>query len=201
MPSFVITGQTPIIFTHIPCTGGSAIANWFYENEFYFQESIQDFNLEWLPLEFPSLTQIKESYPNSMTFPTVAVVRNPWARLVSGYESLKINPCLFYANKQLQIPTWEEFLASLDNFKTFRWYEITANQVSWIPQGVDFLLKTETLEIDFQPIKAMYGKPNHSLSIVQSSNHIDYKSYYNDFTKRFVATKFENDIDTFKYTF
>jgi len=200
MTTIAILGDTPLTFCHIPKTGGTSIEAWFYNNEYYLEADINNFKILYIN-DHPRLETIQQTYSATANSPTMAVVRNPWSRAVSAYFYSHKHPRIWIHNKMTEIPPWDTFIANIESYTHFDWYEMTTPQVDWIPNGVDFLLKTENLSNDFKVIQEMYGKPDQPLPWVLQSEHTDYRLYYNDEQKAKVARIFEKDIDTFKYTF
>jgi hypothetical protein len=196
MTTINLTGDIPLTFIHIPKTGGTSVEAWFFENEFILQKKYSNFNMEYIT-DHPSLPMIQEKANVVKSF---SIVRNPWARVVSGYFYSCAFPRFFIHNGLKELPTWDEYIDRIDSWQHFDWYELTTNQYEWIPDGVDILLRTETLNADFKQIQDMYGI-DKALRNINTTVHSDYKDYYNDASKSKIARIFEQDIDLFKYTF
>jgi len=147
----------------------------------------------------PSLTLIKEQWPVNRTF---AVVRNPWARMVSAYFYLKQYGFYWEDNNIASVeefPTWNDFVDRLD-YDTKSWNTLTTNQCEWITDGVTYLFKAETLDQEFNVIQKLLRRED-PLPYINTSDHEDYRTYYTDAQKAKIGRAFEKDIDLYKYTF
>ena len=124
-------------------------------------------------------------YPDSVNKFSFAIVRNPWDRLVSYIHSMHDN-------------RWQR----PDRFE----------QLGFIPQVnyimdetgkplVDFIGRYENLEEDFHTICVRIGIPTPPLPHLNSSIHRNYRRYYDEDAKRFVADNYGADIDRFGYRF
>lgn len=133
-------------------------------------------------------------------------VRNPWSRLVSLYFWLK-------TKQHRWLPeTFEKFvqLVADGNYpkpgvKNLEGL-IQANQmIDWLrPNGVwlpNFIGRFENLDSDWRELCSILGLQYRPLPCNNSSNHRDYKDYYNEETKNLVAKRFADDISCFNYTF
>jgi hypothetical protein len=177
MPSIEING---LVFIHIPKTAGVSITNWL-ATHFKVKHNLSNYI-------HPSTTMITNSFNE-----TFAVVRNPWDRTVSLWA--------FYNKiKKTNIP-FDEFVKNLHTYKLniYSWFTFDQPQKAWIPHGVTYLLKFETLEEDFKVIQEKLGcfEP---LEHLNSSEHGDYRTYYTPETWDIVSEVFKDDIEEFGYT-
>lgn len=135
-----------------------------------------------------------------------AFVRNPWDWQVSYYHFiLKETTHIRYELVKSMKGGFEEYL---------EWVIATKNP---FPKGatklqkdiitdydgkliVDFIGRYETLAEDFDRVSQMLNL-NVSLPHLNSSSHRDYRTYYNDRTKKLVEDYFQEDIELFGYTF
>jgi hypothetical protein len=138
----------------------------------------------------------------------IAVVCNPWTRMIEFYNDLK-NPDL---NLQAVIPNYNSInLSSFENFITQLpnlqrdpswkyWWWFTTNHYDWTHGSkftCDYILRLEHLQDDFIPIQNFFDA-----SWPMGLPYIPpYRDQYNDTTKNIVATIFQKDITTFGYTF
>jgi hypothetical protein len=133
---------------------------------------------------------------------TVAVVRNPWSRMVSSYFYLQQYKFYWEYNNITTLddfPTWNQFIDKLD-YDTQSWNSLSTNQCKWIEPGVDFLFKVETLNEEFSVIQDLL-QCALPLPHINTSHHNDYKSYYTDSQRDKIASVFKEDIELYKYTF
>jgi hypothetical protein len=176
-----------LTFVHIPKSAGSSVVRWLTRMPYQLIKG------------HPSLTLIKEQWPVNRTF---AVVRNPWARMVSAYFYLKQYGFYWEDNNISSVeefPTWNEFVDRLD-YDTKSWNTLTTNQCEWITGGVTYLFKAETLDQEFNVIQKLLSRED-PLPYINTSEHDDYRSYYTDAQKEKIGQVFEQDIDLYKYTF
>lgn len=140
-------------------------------------------------------------YKNYFKF---AFVRNPWDRVVSCY-------CQKVENKN---PKWafyysECFDKGFDYFIDFidRQDLMTADrhirlQTTLVPtKEIDFIGHLENFESDFQYVLNVIGIQNAPIPKKNPSNHAHYSQYYNEKTKKIIARKYQQDIETFGYQF
>jgi Sulfotransferase family len=178
-----------LTFVHIPKSAGSSIVRWLTTN----------FPNHMIEPNHPSLATIKEFWAVKDTF---AVVRNPWARIVSGYFYLKQYGFYWNDNKVKTVddfPSWDQFIENFD-YTIHGWNNLTTNQIEWIPTGVDYLLKAESLDKDFVVIQDLL-KCYEPVPYINTSTHNDYRTYFNSSQRDKIAKIFARDIDTYKYTF
>ena len=132
------------------------------------------------------------------------VVRNPWDRVVSMYNfSLKEKLGSLY-NIENNIK-FEEFCQHLNDRRNDYSFIATHKQVEWTkgyyPPKV--ILRFENLQEEFRDMLEEYNIQHISPDIPHknSTKHSHYKDYYTPETKKIIANVFEEDIDTFKYTY
>ena len=135
---------------------------------------------------------------------TCAVVRNPWDRVVSAWAYEKKNPLKMFRRfeRTPPPPSFDEFVRNLSSYSLVDrvWFTWATPQKEWIPNGVTYLLRFETLEEDFKQIQTAFGC-SAPLKRVNTSDHTDYRSYYTPETQAIVAELFKEDIELFAYTF
>ena len=153
------------------------------------------------------------------TYYKFTTVRNPYSRLVSRY---------FYAQtrhihkKQFTNLTFKDFVVGghANTPMNTSWVAKTAphlkkllnkvgffdNQVEWMQNDagemvVDFAIKTENLQEDFNIVCDKIGIPQRQLPHVNKTKHKNYTEYYDDETRQIVAEKYARDIEYFGYKF
>jgi hypothetical protein len=176
-----------LTFVHIPKSAGSSVVRWMTRIPHQLVKG------------HPSLPMIKELWQVNRTF---AVVRNPWARMVSAYFYLKQYGFYWEDNNITTIdefPSWNEFIDKLE-YNTNSWNTLTTNQCEWIAGGVDYLFRAETLNQEFDVIQRLINRDD-PLPYINTSEHDDYRSYYTDAQKAKIGQAFEKDIDLYKYSF
>lgn len=143
-----------------------------------------------------------EVYNNFYKF---AFVRNPWDWQVSYYH--------FILKEETHIK--HQLVKSMDGFEQY--LEWVINTKNPFPKGstklqkdiitdstgkliVDFVGRYETLDADFSTICQVLNL-QATLPYLNQSKHQDYKSYYNEKTRKLVEEHFQEDIALFGYTF
>lgn len=170
-----------LIFIHIPKNGGSSVTRWLRENLQGIKGTVTHGGMQ----------HIKKEFPHAVNYPSFAIVRNPWDRVVSSY---------FFKKKKEKIDySFEDWLYNYSDNNS-NWFTFKTPQVEWLRISPTWVLKFENLSVDFQKIQE-YTNCSLSLTHKNSTEHSDYKTYYTEKTKRYVETLFEEDIDTFKYKF
>ena len=175
MPTFTWNDLT---FVHIPKTGGTSITKWFTDN---------------LGMKLPNGIQVHASSSNSAN--TFTVVRNPWDRVVSMYFFMQTHNKFFMMLR----PTFEEFVKNPDKYPA-PFMSPTKSEKSYVPNGVQYLLRFENLENDFKVIQDLTGC-HAPLPVTRTTKHDDYRTYYTDETRDIIAERFKDDISDFNYTF
>jgi len=192
------------LFMHIPKTGGISlykaikhprvkIKGHFIQNPFYLY-----------------LKDSLKFYPER---PFVfAFVRNPWDRLVSAF---------FYLNKGGMNGSdrrdMKKYIKKYrGDFKAFVKEAIAEGwaldqlhlkpQVDWISDNdgqllTDYTGKFENLRSDLKNISEITGIPFNKLEHRNKSKHKDFHEYYDNEMRKIVAKAYEEDIETFGYTF
>lgn len=131
-------------------------------------------------------------------------VRNPWARAVSVY----------FREQGVQVSDKIDFRAFCENYKfsseTSIWPTRFKNQLDWLTDEsgnnrMDYCIKVEELETALSEIRDLtsgrINLENLLLNKSKKSEGIDYRDMYDSQTMGLIAREFEQDIETFKYTF
>nr|VFJ91233.1 MAG: Sulfotransferase family protein [Candidatus Kentron sp. H]VFJ92343.1 MAG: Sulfotransferase family protein [Candidatus Kentron sp. H]VFJ98933.1 MAG: Sulfotransferase family protein [Candidatus Kentron sp. H] len=146
----------------------------------------------------------KEIYNSFYKF---AFVRNPWDWQVSMYHFILKETTHVSHELVKSMGGFDEYLAWIINTKKKNFYPKGATKFQkemLIDQDgkiiVDFVGKYENLEEDFQHVCRIINI-QASLPSVNRTVHKDYRSYYNDKTKKMVLEHFKEDIELFGYTF
>lgn len=190
------------VFVHINKTGGTTISNALGAK----QES---------PFQHISIKRLLELNPERGRCFKFSFVRNPWDWIVSEFH--------FRKQKTWTIPSNEEFNAkSLEKYfgcDSHSWAETHYFNIRRVGTGYQksFLYVDGKLAVDyvgrFERFAEHLGEVCSVLGIDQVkkmvilnrrenvTKHLPYRQYYNDETKESVRKLFEEDIDTFKYSF
>jgi len=168
---------------------------------------LNGFYLMWdSALTHATARQTQRALPEEFSqFYKFAFVRNPWDWQVSMYHFLL---------KEKENPRYK-IVSELGSFKQYLMWVVEEEKP--FPKGATKLQKTmltdsnnkisvdkighfENLASDFSDIAATIGI-KASLPKLNSSEHGNYTSYYDGYTKKLVERHFAEDIDLFGYTY
>lgn len=147
-----------------------------------------------------SFSQLQDMYPGVRT---IAIINNPWRKLVVIYESLKKvveeNRTIDYIKGfDLTDLTFESFLRQLDTPIGKWWNSLLTPQSKWLEEGNELLyvVRDDFVEEDFKPIQEYFESTNPF-----EVDLVDYRCYYNETTKKLVEDSFKEDIERFNFKF
>uniref|UniRef100_A0A6C0CTS6 Sulfotransferase domain-containing protein n=1 Tax=viral metagenome TaxID=1070528 RepID=A0A6C0CTS6_9ZZZZ len=187
--------QLPILFIHVPKTGGNSIKKTqFFKRCKYFKHK--------------PITQIK-NHKSDYKY-SFAVTRNPYDRVVSAFHYLKNGGepnnagDLQRQKKLLKYKAFSDFVKDLHLFihdTHFRpQYTFVCDKNDRIL--VDCILENETLERDIIKLYEKEGLPVENIPKVNTSKHDNYSKYYDDVNiKNKVYQIYKKDFELFNYTY
>ncbi len=225
------------IFVHIPKCAGQSVEHLFLDALGHDWDSRAILSLGFNndpALGPPRLAHLKASeyvdlgYVSQETFDDYfkfAIVRNPWARLVSMYK---------YLGLHLRRDFRDFVLSDLERkyLPKMRWF--AGPQTDFVVDEannllVDIIVRFEQLDEGFEPVARAVGLPNASLPHVNPSSdilpqfglrpkqlarfalrqvkdrsiahHSNYRDYYDNETRDAVARIYHSDIEIFGYVF
>lgn len=218
--------SVPATFRPIRRNGTTSFKFWAQANmpdaELVFEENSDGGLLHYTP------QQLVDVWGNPGT--TFGFVRNPYGRLVSGFHWLGQQAKRRLARRQyVKDPKAYPFPFELDvklamyYSKGFDWWinnvvDLGVHDLNpygtlalfadpkqtqlfcWDGVLPDIVIKMEDLEERFVEIQDLLECPAPMFHM-NASQHDDYRSYYNDDTRKKVAQWVGEDLDTFKYTF
>ena len=185
------------------------ILEWFRSNNDSTYRLIFDSEFHEENIDFKTCSLI---YDDIKTF---SVVSNPWARVKLVYMMI-----LQESNRKAY-PEFT-FMFNLENFEQFvlnwptspsptQWFSMSMPQVNWVQytdtdgtlKKVDYLIKQENLKEDFEPFqKYFFNNHEYKIKHIDIYNKMyDYRLDYTDQMKTHIGKMFEEDVDTFKYSF
>ncbi len=148
-----------------------------------------------------------------------AVVRNPWARMVSWWRMAERARAKFDRGEKVAVlartalaraRTFDQFLQRMDDDLTnpdgYRW-NMWRNQIDYLEDQdgvllVDFVARTETLAADFERIRERLAAPADGLPHANAARvRVDYRDYYNPSQADLIGNRFARDIAYFGYRF
>jgi hypothetical protein len=193
--SSIFFEKQKICFIHIPKNAGSSVLSWAGQNlpnTFKFDETLH-----------ANIKTMKQKYDVHDYF---YIIRNPWDRVVSGYHYVR-GAKLFWKENGWYEDTFMSFNQFVEmSWKFFdekqnqTWFYSMTPQIEWIDDS-GIQLKCENLSQDFKQVQDLFCC-YEELGVVNFSDRLPgYRQYYNQKTKKIVSDIFQEDIDTFKYTF
>jgi len=194
--------EKPLIFVHIPKTGGVSIRTWAFDRGLARRKiesggkhvSANKLIKKWKAID-----------PNLQTF---AVVRNPYDRVVSCWK--------YYTDKEKTKFSFEEFVFAEKlepvKKKTDPLYKIQKYKIGLIDSVVrdpmvnyvnddTIILRYENLNEDFKTIQQMVNQHDPLPMLNTSSKDKGYKQYYNDATREHIRELYKEDFERFNYDF
>ena len=150
---------------------------------------------------------VKQEFPQEYNdFYKFAFVRNPWDWQVSYYHFiLKETNHIRHELVKNMSGGFEEYLEWVIATKNPFPKGATKIQKEIIVEkngelNIDYLGRYETINEDFNHICRILNL-QASLPCLNQSQHRDYRWYYSDHTRKLVADNFQEDIESFGYTF
>ena len=215
----IISHQYKFIYIHIPKTAGSCIYKSLCSTLNFTDQSFKPIVDQSQALlcknnlnlanntTFKQHTKIKDlrlSLDKNIfeDYYKFAFVRNPWDRAVSHY---------FYNIKlkaRGELPEFDIDTTFSEYIKTHKYLQsIFTEDFDGNPsKSFDFIGKQENLQEDFNTICSQIGIPKQNLppkhsKHSNSTEHDDYKNYYDKKLIELVYENLQKDIDSFGYTF
>lgn len=214
----MISIQKRFLFIHVPKTAGNSIQSIladYSEDEIVarrkHQDGVEQFAVsskykvrKHSTLSDYQLAMDAEMYRSLFKF---AAMRNPWDRMISLY---------FSAHKGRTEWDRDKFAALVRQTPTLRTYirrrsllQKAAAKLGLgksakddtLDRDIDFLMKFESLERDFQAVCERLGIPPAALPRRNRSSREHYSHYYDEQLKQLVADRFAEEIDFGGYTF
>lgn len=203
MPAVHLSGQHNVTFVHIPKSAGTSVGNWIRDHH-----GDSTMTVWW---DHPTLKHIRKTCSSNYT---IAIVRNPWDRLVSMYhyaqfgtsphpaiDSDMIHEMFIRSNDYKQWPSFEQWIIDLPSFYTTPNQKgMDVSQLYWIGDDADLVIRMEDLDVEFEQIQELFNC-NDPLPKQNTTVHQHYRMYYNDRTKDLVAQWFKRDIERWQYQF
>ncbi len=197
------------IFVHVPKNAGTSITKALRQTGEYtsppYESVDHDFEMGWKDGESRRVIRaIGEDLWNECF--TFAFVRNPWDRLVSGWQ--------FTRQRGKHDLTFAQFVQELPSLDTAQEPDALERAISthWhaMPQSdhlvvdgvvaVDFVGRVETLDEDWKAISARIGCEG-AIPRANTSDRGEYREYYTDDLLAIVDERYHLDVTTLGYTF
>lgn len=224
----VVCHNLKCIFVHIPRCAGSSINRWLFTSGSITEKKQKDYEFPNTHIMYGNLYTREGVYELDHSTPEMFIkfvdqryldsyfkftfVRNPWDRLLSEYFRKKVhNDIRFIDTSQIDFTDYikilyekfDEVLYSSQSHETISHFIPQYKFVfdSSGQQFVDFIGKFENLVYDLKIVASKIGLMSVQLGKSHSTVHSSYVEYYNKKTINLVEQMYEQDIQTFDYTF
>lgn len=216
----LISHRYRAIFVHIQRTGGNSIRHLFNEMD---ADALQEVPIDAAKkrLKHCFISDIHAAVDSELFsgYTKFAVVRNPFDRLFSWYSMFKYNTIAkseiaggvvrtaalgnaVEAAVEPYLDSFESFLTMPNSGLFERFYY---NQFDYLQIddriAVDYVLRFENLNNDFNALAQAMNFPHLLPAINQSVRRQDYRAAYTQSTRQLVADRFARDLDYFSYSF
>lgn len=212
----------PLMFIHVPKTGGCTIEHLIFKAHYNIKKTVDYYNPEakkqrqemmsidgeWAQ-HFSLLKNIqKYSIKDHEKYFKFAFVRNPWDRAYSEYLYMKKMHC--ECNQEEAQMSFKDYIKN--NFKC-SWRDHVSPQYEFLVDSsgeiaVDFLGKFENFQEDLGKVLRKIGADQfekipliNKTRTIMEKNKNPYWLYYDDETQEIVGSKYKKDVDLFGYNF
>lgn len=199
------------LFVHVPKTGGTSVARaldpWVVHppltplnkllSRFRMQRDPAKVRLRVHGSLADAYAQLPQEFADSLF--KFAFVRNPWDRLVSEYSFILARD---NHPRHAEVKALPDFLAYLRYEKERARGRSQARMLA-APDGrpkIDFVGRFENLNADFAEACARIGI-DASLPHLNKTKHRDYREFYDDASRAYVAEAWADEIEAFDYAF
>lgn len=182
----MICHEKKFIFLHIPkCAGNSLKDALPISNNLHSHSPLSTYS-----------DNLKHDY-YKFTF-----IRNPWDRFVSAYfylitGGMKTPQDLRAQNQIAKYKSFNDFIFNCNFDDIWHFKPISF----FLDDKIDYVGRVETIQSDFNLICKRIGIPHIILKQNNSTTHNPYWEYYDDSAYKFIAEKYQNDIETYNYKF
>lgn len=188
-----------VIYIRIPKCAGTSIKKHFKpdmgrvgKGRFNTDKQFIDFYCDPLSVNLKNKSKLGKIWTDSYKF---AIVRNPYSRLVSGYEYCKAHTS---PNTQKDFSDFVKTLNDVD-LNEFERKHIKRKQTDHLIDECNQLLKIESLDSDFALLCRNIGVEYSPLGHRNATHYSDYKTYYNLELQHIVYREFKEDFEFLKY--
>jgi hypothetical protein len=202
----MICHQYKCIFIHIQRTAGSSLESWICGKDWWNIEPQTKHLLA---------SQAKEKYAEYWDdYFKFSIVRNPWDRMVSFFRRMEREGLELSANDM----QW-----SIDNYKNIYGFPLTIEfdnrfadyrdihkgsfeknsvYLNVLNESLDFIARFENIDEDMAYVQNRLGIPNKfDKHLEKSDKPVNYKDYYDEYSREEIANLFKRDIEYFNYDY
>lgn len=188
--------EKEFIFIHNPKVAGSSINKWLSEIcEDYdpkgFSYIYEDEHIDLAATHHFKIVIPYEKWEKYFKF---AFVRNPYDKMISGWKYFQKLEGLDYS--------FQEFIEKLDQLRCYPsvvWHSIIS-QSTHLPKGEEiFIYKYENLQNTLELFARAFKLAFKEIPRVNTTDHNNYQSYYDEDLANMVYDRFEEDFINFNY--
>jgi hypothetical protein len=190
--------QVKLIHVHIPKSAGGSLMH-------FFARPVNNKNVVG---DHENLAQMQEHWPYCENWISFVVVRNIWHRLVSHYNQYLSHPLWKVRREYPSGLTFPKFVRVFVNDDLLRdMHNITFMTKGANGKKVDFILRYEHLIEDLEQMLKSTNLSHLDVKDLSYNRHgnqeykRNYKSYYDDETRKLVEQVYADDIKTFGFRF
>lgn len=215
----MISKKKNFLFIHVPKTGGNSIQNILkkYSDDRIvaltkYQDGYNRFEVRNDKYDITKHSTLN-CYKREIEYNTFkqlfkfSTIRNPWDMCISFYFSPHRGKIDWNRNEFkefiLTIPTIRHYI-TLESKNDINSREFNGNNKSRarpIDADLDFILRFENLNKDFQKVCEIINVPFEELPHLNNSSRSHYTKYYDDELVEFVRCKFSDEINYANYTY
>ena len=189
-------------FIAVPKTGTTSIEQFLAEycaskDAPYIKTNKSDTQLHNVEGKHASISAVKATYSTENII-TAGFVRNPWDKVVSWFNYLKLNKRSVHTIDQNV--SFADFLYSAPDFVFTQSYHHLTNLNGDV--DVDFIGRFEEFDLYFNLMCELFNiKEGHLKKMNSSHNSVHYSRFYTPDTAKFIKDRFVGDIELFNYAF
>ena len=184
----MIDHSRKLLFVHIARTGGTSIETALVGKDWWKIEP---------KTKHITATDARALYGETVwnTYTTFSVIRNPWDRVISMWATK-----WWHQGSGLDEDcSFEEFIRKMRPHPNEKYNTLLYHKI--LDQPINFILRFETLQDDFDRMLKTVGTDNVPLPWIAKGKHKHYTAMYGETEKQLVAEKFSVDISQFGYSF
>lgn len=210
---FTFGANKRVNFIRIPKNASTSLYNYFGATntirDKYLNADNKVYKNIFAPSHCPLDFAIKQFGERILDLPTLAVIRNPYDRMVSMYffaQKIKANKIYDF-----NIENFLQFCEAFESLCSDKCFFHGWTQKSFIELegkvSVNNLIRFENLEVEFgeflhkYDLNKIYKKINPTLKKENSTVHNHYKQYFCSKSQKIVKNIWGEDIDYFEYLF
>ncbi len=187
----MIDHERRLLLIHIARTGGTSIEAALAGNDWWHIDSAT---------KHMSASQTKQLYGEQIWQDDVkfTVIRNPWDRVISMWSTGWWHEQARSCNTN-QLESLKDFILKLKPHPNEKYNSLFYNEI--IDEEIDFILRFETLQVDFSEMLKKVGASDVVLPHKEKRDRKHYREYYDSDAQEMINQLFKKDIDLYGYAY